>query len=57
MRIYSLFLNKRKNAITLYCLSQPDNDLDAITSTSIVGNEDKVFNELTAEIDVLISKI
>jgi hypothetical protein len=33
------------------------NDLDAITSASIVGNEDKVFNELTDKIDGMISKI
>jgi len=59
------FLKKTENCnnIVLFITAgDPDwkyryKDLDAITSASIVGEEDKVFNELTAKIDGMISKI
>ncbi|MDA3896515.1 MAG: hypothetical protein PF482_10245 [Desulfobacteraceae bacterium] len=50
------------NIVLFITAGDPDweyqyNDLDAITSASVVENEDKVFNELTAKIDGMISKI
>lgn len=59
------FLKKTENCnnIVLFITAgDPDwkyryKDLDAITSASIVGNEDRVFNELTVKIDGMISKI
>jgi hypothetical protein len=50
-----------KNIVLLYTAGDPDwkyqyHELDAITSASQVEDQDRVFNELTYEIDVLISK-
>jgi len=50
-----------KNVVLLYTAGDPDweyqyHELDAITSASQVEDQDRVFNELTYEIDVLISK-
>ncbi|MBC2716911.1 MAG: hypothetical protein HF978_16530 [Desulfobacteraceae bacterium] len=59
------FLKKTENCnnvVLLFTANDPEweyqyNDLDAITSASMVDNEDRVFNELAAKIDVMISKI
>lgn len=59
------FLKKTENChnvVLLFTAGDPDweyqyNDLDAITSASMVRDEDRVFNELTAKIDNMISKI
>ncbi|NOY59897.1 MAG: hypothetical protein GXO75_13355, partial [Calditrichaeota bacterium] len=59
------FLKKAQNCnnvVLLFTAGDPEwkyryNDLDAITSASIIGDEDRVFNELTAKIDGLISKM
>ncbi len=50
-----------KNIVLLYTAGDPDwkyqyHELDAITSASQVEDQDRVFNELTYEIDVLIAK-
>ncbi len=50
-----------KNVVLLYTAGDPDweyqyHELDAITSASQVEDQDRVFNELTYAIDVLISK-
>ena len=50
-----------KNVVLLYTAGSPDweyqyHELDAITSASQMEDQDRVFNELTYEIDVLISK-
>jgi hypothetical protein len=50
-----------KNIVLLYTAGDPDweyqyHELDAITSASQVEDQDRVFNELTYAIDVLISK-
>ena len=51
-----------KNIVLLFTADDPEwkykyRNIDAITSASIVGDEDRVFNELTTQIDELISKI
>ena len=48
-----------KNIVLLYTAGDPDwkyqyHELDAITSASMVEDQDRVFNELTYAIDVLI---
>ena len=48
-----------KNVVLLYTAGDPDweyqyHELDAITSASQVEDQDRVFNELTYAIDVLI---
>ncbi len=50
-----------KNVVLLYTAGDPDweyqyHELDAITSASQVEDQDRVFNELTYAIDVLISR-
>lgn len=58
------FLEKTENCsnvVLLYTAGDPDweyqyHELDAITSASQVEDQDRVFNELTYAIDVLISK-
>ena len=50
-----------KNIVLLYTAGDPDwkyqyHELDAITSASQVEDQDRVFNELTYQIDVLVSK-
>jgi hypothetical protein len=59
------FLEKTENCnniVLLITAGDPDweyqyKDLDAITSASVVENEDSVFNEVAAKIDNMISKI
>ena len=51
-----------KNVVLLYTAGDPDweyqyHELDAITSASQVEDQDRVFNELTYAIDVLIYRI
>ena len=51
-----------KNVVLLYTAGDPDweyqyHELDAITSASQIEDQDRVFNELTYAIDVLISRI
>jgi len=58
------FLKKTENCnnvVLLYTAGDPDwkyqyHELDAITSASQVEDQDRVFNELTYAIDVLIAK-
>jgi hypothetical protein len=50
-----------KNVVLLYTAGDPDwkyqyHELDAITSASQIEDQERVFNELTYAIDVLISK-
>lgn len=59
------FLEKTENCnniVLLITAGDPDweyqyKDLDAITSASVVENEESVFNEVAAKIDGMISKI